>query len=53
MWFCFFPPLSNAIKEHHCYSFSSSKQSGKQDFLMDVDKKEGTVTVLPKVPPEL
>ena len=53
MWFCFFPPLSKAIQERYCYSFSSSKQSGKQNPLMDMDKKEGTATVLlPKVPPE-
>lgn len=52
MWFCFFPPLSKAIQERYCYSFSSNKQPGKQNPLMDMDKKEGTATILPKVPPE-
>lgn len=53
MWFCFFPLLSKAIQERSCCSFSSSKQSGKQNPLMDMDKKEGMVTVLLlKVPPE-
>lgn len=43
MWFCFFPLLSKAIWE----------QSGKQNALMDMDKKEGMMTVLLlKVPPE-
>lgn len=54
MWFCFFPPFSKAAQECYYYSFSSSKQSGKQSPLMDMDKKEGTMTVvLLKVPPQL
>lgn len=53
MWFCFFPPLSKAAQECYCYSFSSSKESGKQNPLMHVDKKEGTMNVLLlKVPPQ-
>lgn len=53
MWFCFFPPLSKAIQEHYCYGFSSSKQSGKQNPLVDMDKMEAMATVLlPKAPPK-
>lgn len=53
MWFCFFPLLSEAIQEHYWYSFGSSKQPGKENPLMDMDKKERTATVLLlKVPPE-